>query len=227
MGIAGPDDTRGWPAMPGGAADGSDGTADCIAAGAVSPRDDMHLNRDRPSGISHRGQGGWALIYLGIGSNLVNDRFATPRAACEAAMVALADLGIQVLARSRWYESAPVPVSDQPWYVNAVLRVDTAAGPDALMSRLHTVEEAFGRQRRVRNEARILDLDLLDYAGSIRESGPILPHPRLHQRAFVLLPLRDLAPAWRHPVTGVGIDRLIAHLPPGQEIRPLPETATE
>jgi 2-amino-4-hydroxy-6-hydroxymethyldihydropteridine diphosphokinase len=76
--------------------------------------------------------------------------------------------------------------------------------------------------RRERNEPRVLDLDLLDYDGLVQQDGrAVLPHPRLHERAFVLLPLRDVAPHWRHPVRGRGIDELIAALPPGQRVERL------
>jgi len=81
------------------------------------------------------------------------------------------------------------------------------------------VERRFGRVRRDRNEPRVLDLDLLDYDGLVQRSGAaVLPHPRLHERAFVLLPLRDVAPQWRHPVLGRTVDELVAALPPGQQV---------
>lgn len=119
-------------------------------------------------------------------------------------------------AVSPWYRSAPVPASDQPWYVNGVVRVETDLDAPALLAVLHRVEAAFGRVRRQVNEARGLDLDLLAYHDDVRDEAPVLPHPRLHQRAFVLLPLRDLAPGWRHPVTGMNVASLVADLPPGQ-----------
>ena len=88
---------------------------------------------------------------------------------------------------------------------------------------MHRIEAGFGRVRRERNEPRVLDLDLLDYAGEVSASGqePALPHPRLRDRAFVLLPLRDVAPEWRHPVSGESIDALITTLPVPQPIERL------
>jgi 2-amino-4-hydroxy-6-hydroxymethyldihydropteridine diphosphokinase len=83
-----------------------------------------------------------------------------------------------------------------------VAAVSTGLDAAALLALLHRVETRFGRTRRARNEPRTLDLDLLDYDGLVRSEAPILPHPRLAERAFVLLPLRDVAPAWRHPVSG-------------------------
>jgi 2-amino-4-hydroxy-6-hydroxymethyldihydropteridine diphosphokinase len=163
------------------------------------------------------------MIYLGIGSNLAGQGQPNALATCEAALLALPGAGIRIEARSPWYESAPVPRSDQPWYVNAVLRVSSDLAAGALLTALHAVEARFGRSRGSANAARSLDLDLLDHQGRVNAEGewPILPHPRMHLRAFVLLPLRDLQPTWRHPRDDVSLDALIAVLPDGQEIRRL------
>ncbi len=143
---------------------------------------------------------------------------------------------------SPWYESAPVPVSDQPWFVNGVVCYQTALEPTALLDQLHRLEESFGRIRSQRNEARILDLDLLAYGDLVLSclqeqagddmagkadmedldmEGLMVPHPRMHQRAFVLLPLRDIAPDWVHPAMGQSIKDLIELLPSIQDIRPI------
>ncbi|HEV7370978.1 2-amino-4-hydroxy-6-hydroxymethyldihydropteridine diphosphokinase [Arenibaculum sp.] len=162
------------------------------------------------------------MILIGIGSNLAGGRFGGPREVCEEALRRLERGGVEVTARSRWYRTAPVPVSEQPWFVNAVVAVATSLGPAGLLEELHRIEAEFGRIRKVRNEARVLDLDLLAYGGLVRTgpAGPELPHPRLHERAFVLLPLRDVAPGWRHPATGETLEALIARLPPGQAAEP-------
>jgi 2-amino-4-hydroxy-6-hydroxymethyldihydropteridine diphosphokinase len=81
---------------------------------------------------------------------------------------------------------------------------------------LHQVEARIGRERRTRNEPRAVDLDILDYDGLVRADAPMLPHPRMQARGFVLLPLRDVAPGWRHPVSGAGLAELIAALPADQ-----------
>jgi 2-amino-4-hydroxy-6-hydroxymethyldihydropteridine diphosphokinase len=135
-------------------------------------------------------------------------------------------IGLRVLARSPWYESAPVPASDQPWYVNGVVRVATALAPQEVLSRLHGIEAELGRQRVERNEARSVDLDIIAFGNMILSgpTPPIVPHPRMIERAFVLLPLADLAPDWRHPATGERIASLIARLPRDQVTRPLQET---
>jgi 2-amino-4-hydroxy-6-hydroxymethyldihydropteridine diphosphokinase len=126
----------------------------------------------------------------------------------------LAASGIGIKAVSPFYETAPVPLSDQPWFVNAVVRIETALPPEALLAQLQAVETALGRRRAERNAARIIDLDLLVYGDKCHPDGSALnlPHPRMHERAFVLLPLRDLAPNWRHPESGKGINELIANL---------------
>lgn len=164
------------------------------------------------------------MILIGLGANLKSERGGTPRHTLEAALGNMEAAGVRVVRRSRWYRSAPVPPSAQPWYVNGVAAVETALTPAALLLALHRVEAEFGRERGEMGAARTLDLDLLDYAGMVSagEGGmPILPHPRLHERTFVLLPLAEVAPNWRHPALGKGVEELIADLPPGQTARPL------
>lgn len=135
-------------------------------------------------------------------------------------MRALDARGIRVAARSPWYRSAPVPPSGQPDYVNGAARLECALPPRELLDQMHEIERDFGRVRKRRNEARVIDLDLLAYDDCVVDvpGGLVLPHPRLAQRAFVLLPLRDVAPAWRHPVTGLGVDAMIHALPAGWDV---------
>ena len=155
-------------------------------------------------------------IFIGAGANLAHPTYGSPRGTLEAAFRELEGRGVRVQRVSPWYRTAPVPASDQPWYQNAVVEVVTAVGPDRLLATLHEVEEAFGRVRTVANAARMIDLDLLDFRGEIVPESPgraTLPHPRLAARAFVLRPLADLAPDWRHPVTGEPIQGLLAALP--------------
>jgi 2-amino-4-hydroxy-6-hydroxymethyldihydropteridine diphosphokinase len=159
-------------------------------------------------------------VYIGLGANLPSPEHGTPRETLEAAMRVLESRGLAIVARSPFYESEPVPVSDQPWYLNAVVEVQTELAPVALLGLLHSVENAFGRVRSVRNEPRVLDLDLLDHRGAVRAGpdSPLLPHPRLADRAFVLRPLCDIAPDWRHPVSGRTVAELLESLPEGQRI---------
>jgi 2-amino-4-hydroxy-6-hydroxymethyldihydropteridine diphosphokinase len=160
------------------------------------------------------------VILLGLGANLPSADYGAPQSTLATALERLAAEGIGIERCSSWYRSAPVPAGAQPWFVNGVAAVTSRLGPADLLDLLHVVERHFGRVRRHRNEPRVIDLDLLDYDGRVLQgpARPVLPHPRLHERAFVLLPLRQIAPDWRHPVTGAPIDELIAALPPGQQI---------
>ena len=142
------------------------------------------------------------MIILGIGANVPSARYGSPRRTCETALEAVAAAGVRVVDRSSWYRSAPVPESDQPWFVNGVAELETDLGPEALLAVLLGIETAFGRERGMVNGPRIIDLDLLSYGSVLRVSGPapLLPHPRMHERAFVLRPLAELAPQWQHPI---------------------------
>jgi len=159
------------------------------------------------------------MILIGIGSNLPS-LAGPPVATCMKALMHLTSLGVEVVAHSPWYETAPVPVSDQPWFANGVIEVTTDRDPMELLGVLQAIEAEFGRVRSVKDAARTLDLDLLAYHDVISEdSRLILPHPRMQDRAFVLWPLRDLAPTWRHPVLGLTATEMADRLQPGQDLR--------
>lgn len=164
-------------------------------------------------------------ILIGLGANLPSKTHGTPGETLMAALRVLAGEGVEVVACSRFYESAPVPPSDQPWYINAVAEVRTDLGPGPLLALLLDIEARFGRKRAERNAARILDLDLLAYGNVVSGPGaaPELPHPRLHERAFVLMPLAEIAPRWRHPRSGRSVGELVAALAAGQFARPCPD----
>lgn len=164
------------------------------------------------------------MIVIGLGANLPTVRHS-PAETIEEAKAALERKGIRIVASSRTWLTAPVPVSDQPWYYNAVVGVETLRSPASLMQVLHDVERSFGRVRGARNAARVLDLDLILWNGQvIRQDTLIVPHSRMHERAFVLLPLREIVDQdWSHPVLGLTIDRLIRSLPKDQEAKPLDE----
>jgi 2-amino-4-hydroxy-6-hydroxymethyldihydropteridine diphosphokinase len=158
------------------------------------------------------------LILIGLGANLPS--FAgSPRRTLEAALDRLAAEGVGITRRSRFWRTRPVPISDQPWFVNAVAAVETTLPAAALLDLLHRIEDSFGRTRTVANAARVLDLDLLAYGTQILEAPPrpLVPHPRMAGRAFVLLPIKDIAPDWIHPVSGESLDAMIAALDPDQQ----------
>jgi len=156
------------------------------------------------------------MILVAIGANLPDRNGTHPLDTCRAAARALAELpATRLVSVSRWYETAPVPPSGQPNYINGVARLIRRPGasidPAALLADLQAIEARFGRQRGEPNAARALDLDLIDMEGLVRnESDPILPHPRAHLRAFVLLPLLDVAPDWVHPGNGRTARALLA-----------------
>jgi 2-amino-4-hydroxy-6-hydroxymethyldihydropteridine diphosphokinase len=162
------------------------------------------------------------VILIGIGSNLAASRFASPQETASAAVAQLPAIGALVVRCSRWYLSQPVPPSDQPWYVNGVALVETGLDPAALLAALLALEARFERRRGVPNAARTLDLDLIDYDGRQCATDRLaLPHPRLHERRFVLAPLAEIAPHWRHPRLAMTASELLLCLPLGQPIRAL------
>ncbi len=176
------------------------------------------------------GAGKGILILVGIGANLDSQRAGPPRVTCEAALASMTEAGLAVVRRSRWYRSAPVPRSSQPWFVNGVAQVRAHLSPAEALAVLHRIEGDFGRQRGGTDASQIgaprsLDLDLLAYGALVTSpaDGPVVPHPRLHGRAFVLLPLAEVAPDWRHPVSGRSVAELITALPPDQVAEPLEE----
>jgi 2-amino-4-hydroxy-6-hydroxymethyldihydropteridine diphosphokinase len=153
------------------------------------------------------------VTLIGMGSNLAAPSCGGPVAVLEAALAAVAGTIAELSARSRWYWSAPVPPSAQPLFVNGVCAIEGEVhSPPRLLAALHAIEARFGRVRSHANAARVLDLDLLACGGRILRlaDGLVLPHPRLHRRAFVLRPLADVAPGWRHPVLGLPVETLLA-----------------
>ena len=158
------------------------------------------------------------MIFIGIGANL--PAFGKePLFTCIEALSHLTTRGVTITCCSRWIESAPIPPSDQPWFTNGVALVETSLSPSDLLTVLHQVEMAFSRVRTVPNAPRVLDLDLLAYHNFVSHTAPILPHPRLHERAFVVWPLAEIAPYWHHPTRGQTSLQMAITLPPGQRIR--------
>jgi 2-amino-4-hydroxy-6-hydroxymethyldihydropteridine diphosphokinase len=169
------------------------------------------------------------MILIGIGANLAGPNGGPPLDTVRWAAVQLDGLlNLSLRGLSRWYKTEPVPPSDQPPYINGVANLATPAGavepdPAELLSRLQRIEARADRVRGERNAARTLDLDIITMGLSgqtVRTSpDPILPHPRAHTRAFVLVPLLEVAPDWVHPVAHRSARELLAALPP-QHIEP-------
>jgi 2-amino-4-hydroxy-6-hydroxymethyldihydropteridine diphosphokinase len=161
------------------------------------------------------------VILVAFGANLPGPHGEPPSATCTWAVEELGKLpGLAVTAVSRLYETPPDPPSGQPNYVNGAVRLEGSADPEPLLAMLHEIEARAGRVRTVQNAARPLDLDLIAMDGLVRDAAPILPHPRAHVRSFVLWPLRDVAPEWRHPLTNLTPGEMLAGLT-GDPPRPL------
>jgi 2-amino-4-hydroxy-6-hydroxymethyldihydropteridine diphosphokinase len=163
------------------------------------------------------------VILIGIGGNLESARFGAPRDTLSAALAALEEKCIRILTRSGWYRTEPVPRSDQPWFVNAVVALATELAAKDLLMVLQTTERQFGRVRGEPNAPRTVDLDILDYHGELmNHTSLVLPHPRLHERRFVLMPIAEIEPDWRHPILGLTAAQLLTRLSSEQQIeRPL------
>ena len=159
------------------------------------------------------------MIYIAIGSNLTGEKNQTPLDNCKKAIQILKKY-IIVKKISSWYKSKPIPLSNQPWFINGVIEVDTDKSSINLLDLLLEVEKDLGRIRSKKNEARIIDLDIIDYKKKIfyKKNRLIIPHPRMHERAFVLLPLRDLNPKWHHPIKKKSLNELIEKVENKQKI---------
>lgn len=165
------------------------------------------------------------MILVGLGANLPS-RYGRPEQTVEAAIKALEAAGVEIVATSGLWRSAPVPLSDDPWYCNAVVSVRADMTAEALLGILQGIEKDFGREDNVRNAPRVIDLDLLVFNNDIVDTPALtLPHPRMHERAFVLVPLREIAPEWVHQVMNKTIDEMLSVLDGEQRLVPVGDGA--
>lgn len=147
--------------------------------------------------------------YLGLGSNLGNRRGNLLEALAQIARLA------RVRRISSFYRSEPVGYAEQPVFYNAVARICWPGTARALLAGLKRIERRLGRVPTLRNGPRVIDIDLLDLDGAVRSRpDPVLPHPRLPERRFVLAPLAEIAPSWRHPVSRLTARQMLAKLAP-------------
>lgn len=155
---------------------------------------------------------------MALGSNLPGP-YTSREALLEAALAALPDVGLTVVARSTWWTSAAWPDPAGPEYLNGVAIVTTDLSPTDTLAALHGVEERFGRARGAANAPRTLDLDLIAHGRTVLDGDLVVPHPRAHDRLFVMGPLAELASAWVHPVSGEPAFRLAANASVGRDAR--------
>jgi 2-amino-4-hydroxy-6-hydroxymethyldihydropteridine diphosphokinase len=160
------------------------------------------------------------LAYIGIGSNLGNKL-----GNCRRALEAIGSDGRnRLVRRSRFYRTEPVGKKDQEWFINGVAAVETTMGPRELLEFILSVEKGMGRARKERWGPRIIDLDILFYGGRVlKEEGLEVPHPRLHERRFVLVPLEEIAPDLVHPIFHRTISRILGELKAEEKVSPISE----
>lgn len=156
-----------------------------------------------------------------MGSNLATQH-PSIEAGLDHSLSSLSKSGLRVDKVSKWWRSLAWPDPSQPAYLNGVVLVETSLGPEDLLRVLQTLEREAGRIRSAPNAPRTLDLDLIAHGRTVSHRTPILPHPRAHERLFVMGPLAEIAPQWRHPLTGETAQSLASSAVVGRDARPGP-----
>ena len=162
------------------------------------------------------------MILIALGANL-ESRYGSPAETLEAAKREIEARGIVIVKSARIWLTAPVPFDhEQEWYHNSLLSVETDLTPHDLLQVMLKIEEDFGRVRSIKNAPRLLDLDLIAYHDEIIMDGEhlIVPHPRMHERLFVLKPLEDVDNKWTHPKTGHDVATMIQNCSDDQQAKP-------
>ncbi len=160
-------------------------------------------------------------VVLALGANLPAAGSASVEEGLERALARFSDVGLKLVKRSGWWRSAAWPDRRDPVFVNGVAIVETALSPEAVLAALHRLEADAGRVRTAANAPRPLDLDLVAYGRRVQAERPALPHPRAHERRFVMGPLAQVAPGWRHPVLGLSALRLAEAATVGRDAYPV------
>ena len=161
-----------------------------------------------------------ASIIVAVGGNLAAGGLEVI-SLLQAALAALPGEGVRVVRRSRFWRSAAWPNASDPAFLNAVVLVATDGDPEQTLAALHRVEARFGRVRHSPNAPRTVDLDLVAYGRQVRLESPILPHPRAADRRFVMGPLAEIAPHWRHPISGIAAFELARRARVGRDATPI------
>ncbi len=163
--------------------------------------------------MTYKKQNNMNTVFLSLGSNLGNRENNLNGAIAELKKI------VTVVQQSLWYETAPVGLVKQPNFLNLVVEIQTTLAPEELLQACLDIEHKLGRIRTVRFGPRTIDIDLLFYGDQIQNTTTLtLPHPRLHERAFVLTPLNDIAPDFFHPIFGKTVNQLLT-LVSNQEVK--------
>ena len=149
-------------------------------------------------------------LIIGIGGNIKSEDGDHPIKVAMKAIRYLKDYSINITNQSSWYETEPIPKSDQPNFFNCIVFAKTVLNELDVLNSLHEIEYRLGRRRTLVNEARVIDLDLIDYSNKIlRNKEIVIPHPRAHQRRFVMEPLAELDKNWIHPILKINVKRIL------------------
>ena len=149
-------------------------------------------------------------IIIGIGGNIKSNDGFHPIIVAKKAINLLKNYSIEITEQSSWYETEPIPKSDQPNFFNCVVFANTKLNELDVLNSLHLIEHEFGRIRKKVNESRVIDLDLIDYSNKILTNDEItIPHPRAHKRRFVMEPLAELNPNWVHPILKTNVCKIL------------------
>ena len=152
-------------------------------------------------------------IIISIGGNIKSEDGTHPIKVAIKAIDYFKDYSIKVTEQSSWYETEPIPKSNQPNFFNCIVFANTILNELDVLKSLHKIEHKLGRNRTLVNEARVIDLDLIDYSNKILKNKEIIiPHPRAHQRRFVMEPLAELDKNWVHPILKTNINKILKKL---------------